>query len=126
PLIYTLSLHDALPISQGSGLLPRHRAPDVIEHRRRIGPEIGDPLRRRRDVGDRVAADQRWQWRRRHPRDPRLALRTMTRGAFLHVDMGALGGRPGARRQPLAAGLDADVPGGDVGFGYRLPEAGPV
>ena len=40
--------------------------------------------------------------------------------------MGALGGRPGARRQPFAAGLDADVPGGDLGFGYRLAEAGAV
>src|SRR5215831_6639536 len=50
----------------------------------------------------------------------------MAGGAFFGEDGGALGRGPAARRQTLAVGLDADVPGGDVGLIQWLADIGPV
>src|SRR6266850_92665 len=105
-------------VGQRARLLPRHRPPNEVEDGGGIAPEVGDRLRRIDAARERSAADQRGK-------RPALAVLAVAQGALLREDARALRGRAAADRQARAVGLDADVPGGDVGRLERNPEIRP-
>ena len=108
-----------LLVGQRARLRPGHGAPDVVEHRGRVGPEIGDGL-----VGLDAVGGQRWaptSCARRRPCRPRRGRPRISR-----EDRGALGRGSAAGRQVGAVGQDGDVPGLDVGLGDRLAECGTI
>ena len=97
-------------------LLERHRAPDVVEQRRRVGPVAADRLYRRLAGRERTdAADERIVRAAR-------ALLAVAGLALRGVDRFALRGGAAAGRKACAIRADADVPGRDVGGRDRLSE----
>jgi hypothetical protein len=60
-----------------AALVRAYGPPGVIEQRCRVRPEVGDPLHGGRNVGDRLAADQR---RGGHTRHPAFPIRTVALG----------------------------------------------
>ena len=97
---------------------PRHGAADIVEQRRRPGPEIGDGLERRDAIaGERRIADH-------DVARAAFAVVAVTEvAALVDIELGALRGGAASGRQIAAVRHHADVPRLDVGFGDRLAQS---
>src|SRR6516164_4322283 len=106
-----------LVVAERLRLLPRHGAPDEVEHRGGVGPVVADQLLRFLVWRvQRTAADQR-------AARPAAALVAVAGGAaVVGINLRALRGRAAAGRQTDAVRPDADVPRRQIGPADGLAE----